>query len=386
MKKRVLAVVLMAFAGLSTSPAPAQTATAQPATHEAAFTLYRDKIIVPVEIGGKTFTGVYDSGAGTSVLSAAAAAQIGAAQSGTARLSGFGGATRGQIARSVEARIGDARHTYAMLPVADLSPFTVRFGRAIDFLIGVDSFPDDVVEVDWAASKLRWTPRAAFRAPAGAVDIKFDRRNGVYRTSVAINGVQASANVDLGSGDALTVSDRLADRAALRAVSTTQITGIGGDAQVGLGSLTDFALAGAAFRDVPFVREESRMLPGGVDANIGLPLLARYRVFLDYRAEQAWLAPIPERTAPAFARNTTGLRVGRPAPDRLIVLFVSDPSPAKAAGFVGGEEIVALDGVPVSALAPDADPTAWTRAPGEGVLVLKLADGREVTIARSRFY
>jgi len=354
-------------------------------THEVAFTLYRDKILVQVAIGGETFTGVYDSGAGASVLSTAAATAIAATLTGRSTLNGFGGAVESRLVRDLNVGIGDSQHRYARLPVADLGQFTARFGRPIDFIIGVDAFPDDVVEVDWAASKLRWTPRTRFNPPAGAVNIPFERRNGQYRTMITINGRDATANLDLGSSSALTLSDRFTDRLDLSAASTGMITGIGGDVLIGLGSVNAVAFAGMTFSDVPFVHQPSRVLPGRVDVNVGLPLMAHYRIFLDYRAETAWLAPIADRGAPAFERNTTGLRLGRPARDRLVVFHVGDPSPARAAGLVGGEEILAIDDATVAGMEADTDVFAWTRRMG-GEVRLRLADGREVTIARARYY
>ncbi len=375
-----LAIVAGATAG-GVALAQAQAAAA---VQEARFTLYRDKIIVPVIIDGKTFTGVYDSGAERSVLSTAAATDLALDQSGTSRLQGFAGEARGKTVRDLAIAVGGATHTYPVVPVVDLDELSARFGRRLDLILGVDAFPGMVAEVDWQASVLRWTPRAQFRPPEGVAPIRFVVREGLHRTTIAINGKTGRANIDLGSGDALTVSARFAQRAAIPTTAKGQITGIGGDAIIGLGSAASVAFAGATFTDVPVAHDPGAELVGGAEVNIGLPLLSRFRLYFDYGGERAWLAPAPGE-AP-FARNTVGVRVGRAGPDRLTILFVADASPAHAAGLRGGEEIVAVDGVRVADWGVERDIVSWTRGAAGTAVRVTLADGRDVPLVHARYY
>ncbi|MBI1185817.1 MAG: PDZ domain-containing protein [Alphaproteobacteria bacterium] len=384
---RLLALLITLLAapafGQPISPPRAEAGPAA-STLVVPFEVYRNKILIAVEINGRALVGVYDSGAERSVLDASAARTLGLETGGGGRAVGFGGDRPLQLARGVEARIAGAAHVFDILPVADLASFTAPFGRRIDMIVGVDAFAESVVEIDVRGARLAFVPRAAFTPPAGAFPLTLRNDGGNLLAAISVDGERVHANVDLGAGDPLTVGPALARRLGLDGgdLPSTVTTGLGGDVEVRLASVKTLSIANAAFDDVP-VQVSPVNLPVG-EANIGFPLLTRFRLAIDYAERRLWLAPQPDAPMP-FVRDYVGVRLAR-APDRLRVTHVGAQSPAAAAGLVVGDEILAIDGTRIATWPDTADMTAWMRGPEERAVRLTLGDGREVAVDMRRFY
>ncbi len=378
--------VLLGAAVLGWAGSPAQAQTPGPAI-SVPITIFRQKIMFPVTLGGRSVTAIYDSGAARSVLSRAVAETMGLDLGGRGRATGFGGGANLQLARDVDAEIGGAVHRYAQLVVVDLAHLTAPFGREIELIVGVDVFPQRLVDVDVAAGRLSFVERAGWAPPPGTLELVLDNRANNFTTQIVINGVAAQANFDLGAGNALDIGPALAQRLGIArgALPTGQATGIGGDLEVELSSVASVELAGQSFADVP-VQLPAAPLPTG-DANLGFPLLSRFRIFLDYRRARAWLEPHLGAEARPFERDLAGLRVARARADRLQIVHVGRASPAAVAGLNVGDEIAAIDGVRISEWPQGADVRAWSSGVDGGRSVrLSLADGREAALTLARFY
>ena len=104
-------------------------------------------------------------------------------------------------------------------------------------------------------------------------------------------------------------------------------------------------------------------------ANVGLPLISRFRLITDFPRNRIFLIPGPDAGRP-FDRDRTGLKT-RLEDDRWIVDFVAPGSPAEAGGWKAGDAIILMNGRPVVGLAPNE----WTGGPQGSQVSLTLADG-----------
>lgn len=348
--------------------------------------IFRQKIMFAVSVNGRELRAVYDSGAARSLMARSVADELGLDLGGRGRASGFGGSAELQLASNIDVAVGGLTHRYTQLVVVDLSSFTAPFGREIEFIVGVDVFPQHVVDVDVAARRLGFVERARFSPPADALELALDNSANNFTIPISINGRTVRANFDLGSGSALDIGPDLARELGFRRddLPTGQANGIGGVLEVGLASVPSVGLAGQTFADVP-IQVTRTPLPTG-RANLGFPILSRFRVYIDYRRERAWLYPRAGSEAPAFERDLAGLRMSRSQHDRLDIVHVGRGGPAAAAGLTLEDQIVAIDGARVADWPAGTDFRAWSHGVDPRETRLTLADGREIALALQRFY
>jgi predicted metalloprotease with PDZ domain len=89
-----------------------------------------------------------------------------------------------------------------------------------------------------------------------------------------------------------------------------------------------------------------------ISGNIGLELLARFRLIVDYSHDRLYAVPNAVAESVPFAKDRLGLYLSKQG-TTFVVDFVSPGSPAQAAGFKAGERIAMID--------RKAGP-AWTQA------------------------
>src|SRR5690606_36447543 len=105
-------------------------------------------------------------------------------------------------------------------------------------------------------------------------------------------------------------------------------------------SLPSVEIGGVRFEDVPATigpRDRLASLIVG-DGVIGVDLLKRFNLVIDFRRSRLWMTPNAASKAP-FRRNRTGVVTGEGG----AVLLVAPGSPAEAAGFAVGETIAGFE-------------------------------------------
>lgn len=114
--------------------------------------------------------------------------------------------------------------------------------------------------------------------------------------------------------------------------------------------------------------------------NIGQDVLSHFIVHVDYRRGAMYLAP---RATPSVPQNADpGMRVGRKPeqPDRFVVASVVAGGPAAKAGLKAGDAILSVDGVPAAKLGNWGLRDVFDRAREGQTVVLRMANGRRVTL------
>jgi hypothetical protein len=253
-------------------------------------------------------------------------------------------------------------------------------------VIGRDFFNSAVISIDWKASQLRITSHEAFRPNASATALQLER-NGPFNTIPVKVGSDepVTALFDLGNGGALSLPKPYwgvrPELVHLKSAET-QRGGVGGRHPARIAMVPSVTLAGQTFRSVPTVLGEGGSLHEPTQMpNVGIGLLKQFEVDLDLGRDRVYLTP--RKDPPPFEHDRSGMVVDLMG-DRLKVAFVSPQGPAALAGLKAGDEIVAVDGAPVT---PDYyRGRDWTRGPAGSSVVLKRADGSEVAVTLQDYY
>jgi C-terminal processing protease CtpA/Prc len=106
---------------------------------------------------------------------------------------------------------------------------------------------------------------------------------------------------------------------------------------------------------------------------VGLPLLAKFRLIIDYPHNRLYAAPAEASARTSIEKDRIGLVLGKRG-DLFAVAFVSPNSPAEAAGFKKGDLIATIDGKHINAW-PLAAVVGFRMAKAGDTHVLTMVDG-----------
>lgn len=315
------------------------------------FELIDNRVFVPAMLNGKgPFQLVLDTGADTGGISLQTMRAIDAPAAGRERVGGAGEGTDAVIKTHIASlQIGNAAFH-------DLPVIAERFGalndvigfRSFDGILGQAVFRRYVVEIDFAASRVRLIEPKAFHAPAHAIGVPFTFYQGfmpLVRGSVA--GSRGRFVVDLGDRSSLTLfgpfwrAHRLDTRLEPGLEALTGY-GVGGPIRGIVVRVPSFTFGKASARGI--VARLSLQKSGGfadphIAGSIGTGVLRRFHVFIDYGQHMFWLEPMaqaPDR----FDR--AGLWLGRRGA-QFEVFDVIAGGPAEAAGLRKGDIVLAID-------------------------------------------
>ena len=170
-----LAIVLL---GLG----PASAATPIPCRYHAGL------IWLKVAAAGKSepLNFLLDSGAGASVLDLAAARRLGLRLGARQTVQGVEGQCAAFRIDGLAAEVAGIPIPRSML-APDLRPVSAACGQRIDGLLGMDFFRERIVQIDYAAQKIRLLSRSELPV-TGAQILPLVRRNDALCVAVAVDG------------------------------------------------------------------------------------------------------------------------------------------------------------------------------------------------------
>jgi Aspartyl protease/PDZ domain len=287
---------------------------------------------------------VLDSGASGCVIDTTVAKRLGLAMRGNESVRGAGrGAVKLTFTDNVTYDVAGLRVRMPQSYVIDLSGQPAIVGREIAGILGYDFFTRYVITIDYDAAIVTFAEPAHFSYGSGAV-VPFTLVKKTPRINVQVtvaNGrpsVDRQVMVDSGSEDPLD-DDSLAN-------APIRLETLSG---VGLGQEYRSTIARAQKLTIgPFTLEQPFGSTGGVPL-IGTEVLRRFHVIFDYARTRIILEP-NRHFRDAFAFDASGLDL-RWAPDSFVIHDVAKPSAAAAAGLQAGDTIVAINGLPRTAIA-----------------------------------
>lgn len=387
---RFLHLLPMAWALLAGPAAFAQVPTPPEAvagSHAVDFEFVQERqILFPILVNGRPAEAWLDSGASATVLDAGFARELGVQMlGGQVRAQGVAGRVPGVRLARVGLQVGDLALPGRGVAVMDLAAVSRVVQRPVQVILGRDIFDNAVVDIDFTAREITFLPRAGFRPPP-APALPLTSSGDLRSFPIAIGGIDTAAILDLGNAGALLVDRDFADARGLlrgRRTSTQLAVGADGPRESAILSLDDVKVGGLSFAGVPTTATSG--LSSRAPANVGLAILSRFHLTVDFAGDRLWMQPYPGAAAAAFRKNRAGLGVA-PQDGGLVVTHVAAGSPALAAGWRVGEVIAAIDGKPIG---PDYASSALSRwnagAPGR-VVALTLADGSQRLIRLADYY
>ena len=368
---------------------PAKTSVTAPVEVEMGAAHNRPTVQVMID-GKGPFTFLVDSGAGSTVINADLAKELGLAVVDSTRIGDPMNpqAIRADVVRVPSLSIGGAE--FKEFQAASWDRGYLLKGEKEDprGVVGFPVFHDVLLTFDYVDHKLRIAP-GELPKPDGKGVLAYDAPMGIPVFTVKLGGVDVPSHLDTGSGgffsvpkayqDRLKFSGPLTEVGRARTVNTEMVL---------RGAQLEGALAVGQFQwENPFIIVSDE-LPMG---NLGGRALASFAVTFDQRAQAMRFeqkAPLvspamPIRTHAANASATppsSGIRfAGHPGSADLAVYDVAPGSAAARVGVTAGEKVLEINGASVANLSEDQRRAALRSSP----LKLKLEkDGvpHEVTI------
>lgn len=337
-------------------------------------------IFTSVTVNGQVVRGLLDSGATDHAIDTEVARTLGIRATGRRVTTlGVGGVSRGFYSDLVDLLIGGRMFARSTVAILDLSDLSARLGQPVQMLLGRPLFNAMAVEMDFGLRTARLWDRMRFAEPKDSTPVKLSGLMGLMTAPVILPGGTVYAAVDTATMPGLVVSPAGAERLGLlkdqSKVSTTLLGGVAGVHEGRITSAATLKLADKTFEDVP-VRISPR--PVGPEAVLGLEILSRFRLHLDFGYQRMWMKA--EGPQPPFQHDLLGL-FGESSPDGVKVTHVARGSPAEKAGLVIGDVIVRVNGRP----SVGVDVSIVNAEPGFP-MTFNLADGTRRMATLARYY
>jgi len=356
---RIPFFTLVVFAGL----AGAAHADGGRVDRELPFEITSNKPFVQVSINGSPKQWfILDTGcAGTSVIAKECALRTGLQGDSEMRTHlGAGEGVQVGVAtlRDATLEVGGVEMKRPQLGIFSLAHVAPFEGRRVDGLLGQDFLEQHVVEIDYARGRIRLMDPAGFVPSGGGTSIPITLVGGlaVAEGAITVRGgdsIPCRFVIDTGVRATLvlfhpfSVGHRLLD-APGNLLSALIGGGAGGETRGDVGRLASLRIGASEFQDpvAIFSRDTVGVFASdGLDGIIGGELLRRCKVTFDYPHARIILEPYT-RSVPAFEYDMSGLFLATDGDTyrHVIVLSVTQGTPATDAGLRPGDEIVAIDG------------------------------------------
>jgi hypothetical protein len=341
--------------------------------------LYREsQLYLPARVAGRQIEIWLDSGVEKLVLNTAFTRAAGVPLRGSVTGHAVQGSAKGHRLGGRVVVETEAFRLEVDRPLAfDLSGIAAAAGRPIEAMIGRDVFDAFLVDLDVPRRTAAFLQARAAVPPGGFESVRLVPSNDLRAVFVRVGDAPpVEATFDLGNNSTLIVSPYWA--AANRLVENRRTTTSGSVGIDGASINTEFVapsvqIGGVTFRDVPIAIAAGWPASKRAQANIGLGLLQRFRMVIDHARDRLHLAPGPEHQR-AFRKNRSGLRA-QVSGDRLRIVHVSRGGPAERAGWKVDEEIVAIDGVPITPDFPNSLLSFWGSGEAGSQVTLTMAGG-----------
>ncbi len=353
-----------------------------------------NRIYIPVTINGRPVKVLLDSGADVTVLDKTFAEQAGIKFTGRGVAAGSGGQTDAYFAEDVVMQIGNMRLENRNVGVIDLADVSKRLGIPLPVVLGEDVFKQLIVDIDFDRAEIAFHEPAAFKAPPGAITVPVLEAEGVRSVPVQIEGHEPiQVDFDLGNGSYFSIDPAFWEKHHLldgRPHSKILGGAVGGAREETVTVLNTVRFAGLDFKDVPTTFTTPAKGRAAVDSerqpgNIGLSILARFRLITDYANDRLYLIPHKDALTRPFRKDRAGLQTVVEG-DRLKVTYASPGSPAEAAGWKKGEEITAIDGRPITADFHGSELSRWRFGPAGKTVTFTLADGSKRSLTLKDYF
>jgi predicted aspartyl protease len=208
-------------------------------------------------------------------------------------------------------------------------------------IIGLDVLKNYVIEIDFDRSVIGFTKAGEYRAFPKEGALVLTNGSGLRMLRIALDGKWADAVIDTGATSAVHLSIAFEAREGILAgqrASEVLVSGVDGLHRRPITSLETIEFAGRAFSNVP-VTLSAQPIGSNIDAVVGMQVLSRFNLVLDFSRWRMWMKPNASFGKP-FRRDRVGLSTRNEEGGR--VVLVASGSPADKAGFRIGEIVTEM--------------------------------------------
>jgi hypothetical protein len=307
---------------------PSASATSTQPISVVPFELYHNRVYVPVRVNGsRPYTMILDTGAAETFVSEKVAEELQLRRKGTASVNGNGeGVEHFPLARNVTLSMGGATLLEKAIVIYNYEDLEKHEGRAIDGTLGVNFFHKYVVEIDYAAQRLRVYDPATFSYSGKGTVVPLRILNGGTLALFDAKIVDAAGApaidthlaVDSGTYSALRLFRPFVARHALIGEGRNQFAsfgfGAGGEFRQVTGRIENLEMSGLKIASpvADFSTDTKGVTATATyDGTIGGDILRRFTVLLDYPRQQMILEPNANFAAP-FETDKSGERPAAP--------------------------------------------------------------------------
>jgi hypothetical protein len=344
------------------------------------------RIFVRATVNGRSVLAMLDSGASSPVLDRRFATSLGLSAKSDLTGEGAGGSTQYSVVQGVTVKLGDLTWNGGDVVAIDLSAVEKQVGHPLPMVLGGELFRDAVVEIDFKRRRIAFHDPSSYRTVPNAHAVALTPAGENQAISVLVEGRPAKLLFDLGNAGAVDLFPRFWEQPGFadnRRTSTTFAGGVGGMSVQQVTLLRTITLGGAAFKGLPSRLEDRQSSQdarsGDLDGNIGMGVLSRFHLVVDFPHHRVLFAPPVDVSTP-FRVNHGGLTL-QPGPTGSKVLYVAPKSPAAIAGVNVGDVIVAVDG-----RSADGNTGMWQDGPIGRIVRLRLADGQERIVTLAAYF
>jgi hypothetical protein len=315
------------------------------------FDFYDEKhIFVPAKVNGHDAAVLLATGLPVPDIDRAFAAAIGVEPKDNLTSSAQAEHDGAPTIHGLQIQIGNLSLPDLSASVVDFSALSKHMGHSLPLLIGDDSFDDLALEIDFAHHRIAFRDPASLAKPNGAVEVPLTREHDEHLVSVSLEGAP-SAEFELGlgnSGEMLVYESYYQIHKVLEGKRSSQrlAAGTGGFVPETVATLNHIKFAGIELSSIPAAFIPTSLTPGvpsSISGDIGLPVLARFHMIIDYAHNRLYAIPYPGILRKPFPKDRLGLTLDK-QDSGFEVRFVAPHSPAELAGFKVGARITLVSG------------------------------------------
>jgi predicted aspartyl protease len=251
------------------------------------------RLMIDAKINGRVTRALLDSAAEATLIDPRFAQSIGLVNGQSVTGRGSGKETfKATLVEGVSLEALGLHLQNQTVAITDLQDVGRRLlGRPIDVILGRELFDAARLRIDIEGRKISVVSR---EIPAGGVALPLTTEHGVETLPARVeNGPPLHATFDLGNGSQVLISKDYAERMHLlsdgRKVTLEHGGGLGGSSARQIIRLRSIEIAGVHFDEVDAAVDPQ---DSASDLNVGVSILRRFLITVDYSQHRLWLEPL----------------------------------------------------------------------------------------------
>ena len=314
-----------------------------------------DHLFVDVAVNCDRRRWVLDTGAGATVIDSAYAAEIGLEPSGEFKAVGAGKTVAATFVDLPGYSVQGIEFNAQKAAAISIAGLFKRAGIDIAGVLGYDFLSRFVTKIDFAAKKISFYLPDSFKYEGSGVVLDAPLRENMFALPMTIAGKYSGVwSLDIGASNTSFFYTYAEKNGLLGMKGMEGIAGGAGGyfkiltAKFNSVEIDGFRL-GEQLISVPL--EKSGALGAREETgNLGNDILRHFVVYLDYKHQQVILEKGADYNKD-FPRGKAGLGLVVNDAGAIEVFYIISGSPAERAGFEQGDEVLAINGIPVERFA-----------------------------------